>query len=46
MSCLRKLCSAELSKSSMADISFLLLSFFLMTTLIKNEKGLMLMLPQ
>lgn len=46
MSYLRKIGSAEISTSSMADIAFLLLTFFLMTTVIKNEKGLMLMLPQ
>jgi biopolymer transport protein ExbD len=37
---------AEVNSSSMADIAFLLLVFFLVTTTIPNEKGLMLGLPQ
>ena len=36
----------ELNTSSVADIAFLLLSFFLMTTVISNEKGLALTLPE
>jgi biopolymer transport protein ExbD len=38
--------AAELSTSSVADIAFLLLSFFLMTTVIANDQGLTLNLPE
>ncbi|EMR00902.1 ExbD/TolR family protein [Cesiribacter andamanensis] len=37
--------SAEVNSSSMADIAFLLLVFFLVTTTIPNEKGLLIQLP-
>ena len=36
----------ELNTSSVADIAFLLLSFFLMTAVIKADKGLALTLPE
>jgi biopolymer transport protein ExbD len=38
--------TTEISTSSLADIAFLLLSFFLMTTVIENDKGLFLILPE
>jgi biopolymer transport protein ExbD len=38
--------SAEVSTSSMADIAFLLLTFFLVTTEINNHRGIPMILPQ
>lgn len=36
----------ELSTSSMADIAFLLLTFFLISTQIPYQRGLLIMLPE
>ncbi len=48
MSILRKRsrASGEISTAGMADISFLLLVFFLVTTIFDEEKGLSIVLPE
>jgi biopolymer transport protein ExbD len=38
--------TSEIPSSSMADVAFLMLSFFMMTTVIASEKGLTLTLPE
>ena len=46
MSLFRNLSRPELHAGSMADIAFLLLTFFMITTQINHEKGLPLVLPR
>ncbi|MBN1695688.1 biopolymer transporter ExbD [candidate division WOR-3 bacterium] len=42
----KKIKSAEIPTASMADIAFLLLIFFMVTTVFANEVGLQIMLPE
>jgi len=42
----KKKASAEIPTSSLADIAFLLLIFFLVTTTIDTDKGIQLVLPE